>query len=256
MSSAPPHFTVIPDDSYFSLEHSGQSGRSRLVVLAPDDPYYHLVRDKFIEGWRHADRPRPPVRAVLKILSTNESLNVYKKYRAKVAAEINDRKAKNQGNQKLLFHGTNRYCRVAENPDKVRICELSECSLCSIIRHSFNIEKSGNKHSFRRFGKGIYTTTCSSKADDYSFTGAKKFNWRVMLACRVVVGRPLIRRQDDTELTAPPPGYHSAMFQVIGKPGENLNYHETVVYDDDAIRPAFVVVYGEKQQEESSCVVC
>lgn len=154
--------TVIPDDSYFSLERSGQSGRSRLVALATNDPYYHLVRDKFIEGWGHADKARPPVRAVLKILSPNDSLDAYKRYRERVAAGINDQKAKNQGNQKLLFHGTNRYCGIAENPDKIRVCDLSECSLCSIIRTSFNINKSGDKHSFRRFGKGIYTTTCAS----------------------------------------------------------------------------------------------
>ena len=28
-------------------------------------------------------------------------------------------------------------------------------------------------------------------------------------------------------------------------PGVDLNYGETVVYDNDAIRPAFLVVYGE-----------
>lgn len=33
--------------------------------------------------------------------------------------------------------------------------------------------------------------------------------------------------------------------QVIGEPGVDLNYEETVVYTNDAIRPAYVVVYGE-----------
>ena len=33
--------------------------------------------------------------------------------------------------------------------------------------------------------------------------------------------------------------------QVIGEPGMDLNYEETVVYDNDAIRPAFLVVYGD-----------
>ena len=33
--------------------------------------------------------------------------------------------------------------------------------------------------------------------------------------------------------------------QVIGEPGVDLNYEETVVYDNDAIRPAFLVVYGD-----------
>ena len=33
--------------------------------------------------------------------------------------------------------------------------------------------------------------------------------------------------------------------QVLGVPGEDLNYEETVVYNNDAIRPAFLVVYGD-----------
>ena len=33
--------------------------------------------------------------------------------------------------------------------------------------------------------------------------------------------------------------------QVIGEPGVDLNYEETVVYDNNAIRPAFLVVYGD-----------
>jgi hypothetical protein len=30
----------------------------------------------------------------------------------------------------------------------------------------------------------------------------------------------------------------------MGEPGGDLNYEETVVYRNDAIRPAYVIVYG------------
>jgi ADP-ribose pyrophosphatase YjhB (NUDIX family) len=33
------------------------------------------------------------------------------------------------------------------------------------------------------------------------------------------------------------------MMQIYGVPGGHLNYDETVVYRNDAIRPAFVLVY-------------
>jgi hypothetical protein len=33
--------------------------------------------------------------------------------------------------------------------------------------------------------------------------------------------------------------------QILGVPGEDLNYEETVVYNNDAIRPAFLIVYGD-----------
>lgn len=32
--------------------------------------------------------------------------------------------------------------------------------------------------------------------------------------------------------------------QVVGVPGADLNYGETVVYSNDAIRPAYLVIYA------------
>ncbi|KAG6910260.1 hypothetical protein DXG01_012071 [Tephrocybe rancida] len=78
------------------------------------------------------------------------------------------------------------------------------------------------------------------EADDYVVNGTEKATYRVMLASRVVVGNPYRRHRNGTRLIAPPPGYHS----IVGEPGIDLNYPETVVYDNDAIRPAFLVVYG------------
>ena len=48
----------------------------------------------------------------------------------------------------------------------------------------------------------------------------------------------LILLTPDLGLTEPPR-------QVLGVPGEDLNYEETVVYNNDAIRPAFLIVYGD-----------
>jgi hypothetical protein len=46
-------------------------------------------------------------------------------------------------------------------------------------------------------------------------------------------------------------GIDSSIPQLIGEPGEDLNYQEHVVYDNDAIRPAYLVVYGEAPEEHS-----
>jgi hypothetical protein len=65
---------------------------------------------------------------------------------------------------------------------------------------------------------------------------------------------------DTTNLKEPPSGYHSVrvcdarggiqgptfFLQITGEPGVNLNYEETVVYDNDAIRPAYLIVYGDE----------
>ena len=37
--------------------------------------------------------------------------------------------------------------------------------------------------------------------------------------------------------------------QVFGEPGGDLNYEETVVYNNDAIRPAYLVVYGQPPRQ-------
>lgn len=84
-----------------------------------------------------------------------------------------------------------------------------------------------------------------------------------MLANRVVLGKPRKQQENAEHLTEPPKGYHSVrqsvlslvhslnfLLQVIGKPGLELNYPETVVYDNDAIRPAFLIVYGNSEPSE------
>ena len=42
-----------------------------------------------------------------------------------------------------------------------------------------------------------------------------------------------------------------SILKVIGKPGGDLNYEETVVYNNDAIRPAFLIVYGDTPLAET-----
>lgn len=87
--------------------------------------------------------------------------------------------------------------------------------------------------------------------------GDEDSNLRVLLVTRVVVGNPHRLQENATSLVEPPSGYHSVCMtvdslwmaltisQIIGEPGIDLNYEETVVYDNDAIRPAFLVVYGD-----------
>ncbi|CCM06411.1 uncharacterized protein FIBRA_08672 [Fibroporia radiculosa] len=60
-----------------------------------------------------------------------------------------------------------------------------------------------------------------------------------LLLNRVALGRPGRMVHNFTNLTAPPPGYDS----VAGEPGFDLNYEECVVYNDDAIRPNYLIVY-------------
>jgi hypothetical protein len=43
----------------------------------------------------------------------------------------------------------------------------------------------------------------------------------------------------------------SQTLQLLGEPGEDLNYQEHVVYRNDAIRPAYLVVYRDVPDHDS-----
>ncbi|KAF8972246.1 hypothetical protein BDZ97DRAFT_1783891 [Flammula alnicola] len=240
----------------FSFDHPDNQGygkSKRLKLLSSGDSHFSTIEKLFHKGWKHPKKSKPKIHAIFKILSPDSTLKPYHQYRALVTSSPALRsRTKNPANEQFLFHGTNRYCRLAEDGSRVRLCNLSKCHLCSILRNSFDVRKCGTKHKFRRFGTGIYTSSCSSKADDYTLNGDESSTLRVLLVSRVIVGNPHKRRQNATGMTEPPCGYHSAShFSVIGEPGVDLNYEETVVYDNDAIRPAFLVVYGDMPETKS-----
>ena len=72
------------------------------------------------------------------------------------------------GNQQRRWHGTNRECGLGEN-GRNSFCHSAQCSLCCIIRTSFDLSHSGKK-SGSRFGPGIYTSSTSSKFVGHSRT--------------------------------------------------------------------------------------
>ncbi|KAJ7145071.1 hypothetical protein C8R43DRAFT_1088757 [Mycena crocata] len=211
---------------------------TRLVALNPQDSTYVQLEKHFQDAWTHPKKPKPQVHAIFEIVLTEENLISYLRYRALVELSRVPRHA----NEQLLFHGTNRRCLLGDARKKMRPCALSECLLCSIIRNSFDVTKCGKRHRFRRFGTGIYTTACSSKADDY-FTGVPESPFRAVLVNRVVVGNPMNRRHNAQHLTEFTKRL-SLFRQVVGLPGADLNYGETVVYTNDAIRPAYLIIYA------------
>jgi len=208
-----------------------------LIPLTPRDPEYSLVERPFCKGWKHANKQKPTVRAIFRVWSSQESEKSYQNYLDTVQRSLPGRKLEKI--QKFLFHGTNRACLLGEDGHNT-LCASSDCSVCSIIRNSFDIRKTGTRYIFQRFGSGIYTTSCSSKADDYSSNLHEGATFRVLLMGRVVVGNAFKTRKNHTTCTGLSHPYHS----LIGEPGVHLNYEETVVFSNDAIRPAYLVVYG------------
>ncbi|KAG8954506.1 hypothetical protein FRC04_011834 [Tulasnella sp. 424] len=86
----------------------------------------------------------------------------------------------------------------------------------------------------------LVETYCAYRADDYT-SNYWASQYKVMLVARVMLGRGFKLQLTTTDLKGPPKGYHS----VIGEVGLSLNYDEQVVFKDEAIRPAYVIVYRQ-----------
>jgi len=101
------------------------------------------------------------------------------------------------------------------------------CPLCCILRMSFRVAL-GNPSG--GFGQGIYTSSASNKAASYSPNGA-------MLLTKMVLGRVRYVAQFN-EVMSCPRGYNSVVFDRM-----NGQLNETVVYNDSAIRPVFLIIF-------------
>ncbi|KAF7357340.1 PARP catalytic domain-containing protein [Mycena sanguinolenta] len=195
--------------------------RPRLMVaLSPQDPTYIRLENHFQDGWTHPNKPKPQVHAIFSIRLDTQLSSCF------------------------FMEPVEAVCWATRKQGRNYV-KKSDCLLCSVIRNSFDVSKCGKRHRFCRFGAGIYTTACSSKADDY-FIGVPESPFRAVLVNRVVVGNPLIQQYNAEEITELPYGYHS----VAGVPGGDLNYEETVVYNNDAIRPAYLIVYSAHQPSD------
>ncbi|KAJ6451450.1 ADP-ribosylation [Mycena sanguinolenta] len=209
-----------------TASNSTNTGTQNLQLI-PAGPVFNSVSYQFSTSWRHTDRPRPRVRYVYKITHVNaDSESTHQAY------------AKRIGNEQKLWHATARRCKLGDGGQGLQLCSDTQCSLCQILRTGF--KKKFSLHS-GMFGKGIYTSTTSSKAAGYS-QNSRASKYKAMLLNNVVVGRAYETNKAMVGSTAPPKGFDS----VCGLPGSALKYDETCVYDDDAIRPTYLILYDAK----------
>ncbi|KAG1759309.1 ADP-ribosylation [Suillus occidentalis] len=200
---------------------------------------FKSVADQFKTSWRH-QTPCPTVRRVHKVIASPASIAKYEAYRAAVEGRGNFVAAgRSAGNENRRWHGTTRECNLGDNGN-CTLCSSQTCSLCCILRTSYNLNLFGKKTGWGRFGHGIYTSSTSSKSNDYS-TNVIPSRLKAILLNKVVVGKGYKMTQDNTSLTAPPTGYDSVLAEVVN--GGSLNYDELVCYTNDAIRPSYMVMY-------------
>ncbi|KIO25035.1 hypothetical protein M407DRAFT_76194, partial [Tulasnella calospora MUT 4182] len=194
------------------------------------------VHKLFKRGWKHPDKAFPDVQRIFAVVLPNHLERPYLTYKGRLERSSGDSGV----NEKLVFHGTPRHCRLGDGDNFTNLCKKTTCSLCIILRYSFSVERAGTApdRNFLRFGHGIYTSSVSSKADDYTNDHSNSPH-RVVLVARAALGKSKVLRRNTQNLRSPPSGYDS----VLGEVGYDLNYDEQVLYRDDAIRPAYIITY-------------
>jgi len=235
--------SVYPESKYCSRKHRDAATAPGLVELSAVEPKHQDVSTQFKQKWLHArHKPVPPIYKIYQVTMPKSVQDQYDSYKRQIGIS----RTLPEGNQQRRFHGTTRACCLGEN-GLTLLCQSKDCSLCSILRDSFKLTFAGTQTPWKngskgRFGAGIYTSATSSKSDDYSKNRglAGAFGHKAMLLNKVVVGSTIKLTKSNSDLRAPP-GDHDS---VIGEPGGSLNYDELIVYDDRAIIPAYLILYG------------
>ncbi|KAH9992440.1 ADP-ribosylation [Russula vinacea] len=208
------------------------SGAAVILEVPSGNEMHQQVVQQFTQQWKHPTQV-PTVIKLWRIYADQTVLDRFSNYQR----GVENSRGIPGGNTRRRFHGTVRECCLGDTSSENALCRLTTCNLCRIIQSSFQLAKAGQRTNFGRFGAGIYTSATSSKANDYSFGSASPN--KAMLVNDVVMGKVVKLTRTDTSLGQPPHGFDA----VIGEPGGDLNYDECVVYNNDAIRPSFLVIY-------------
>lgn len=211
--------------------------RPGIIEIPESHKEFEDVSEQFDRQWRHKVAKKKVKKVYFVILDRQQMAN-YNAHKEKVESN-NHTSASRQMVEMKMWHGTARICLLG-NPGNTQLCEDAGCGVCGIIESSFDLGLYKGTTGWGRFGRAIYSSATSSKAATYS-KSPRVSTLNAMLLATVVVGNPEILYQDSPDRTQPSPGYDS----VLGKPGGGgrLNYDECVVYTNDAIRPAYLVMY-------------
>ncbi|KAK7689602.1 hypothetical protein QCA50_007394 [Cerrena zonata] len=203
-----------------------------MLDLDTNDKQFLNVSNQFLDAWKHPSEV-PNIFKIWKIYNKKSDNDRFERYRLLIERKT----GLANGNTCRRWHGTKRGCTLGDTSNRTSFCcsddDDDSCCVCPIIQRSFKLEKSGTRYTFGRFGRGIYTSATSSKADSYVQQNCFSI-YKAMFLSDVVMGKTAKMKRDNTVLTEPPQGYDS----VVGEPGLALNYDESIVYKDDAIRPA------------------
>ncbi|CAM8883416.1 unnamed protein product [Rhodiola kirilowii] len=213
-----------------------QAVRHAVSELGPEDTSRNIVEIIFQSSWQKKQTPVCKIDRILKVQNTPKTISNFESYRESIKSKANKTLKKHQrciadGNELLRFHSTTLQCSLGLN-GSTNLCDsISKCTVCSVIRNGFRLSE-----------KGILTTATSGRADDKIedelLGGGRRMEVRenpkkrAMLVCRVIAGR--VKRENSEEFDSVSDGLETY-----------LSLDELYVFDQKAILPCFVVIYGE-----------
>jgi len=236
---------LAPADDRVERVFLGSSGDYSASLLTKRHPQLAAVKAQFLSEWRKSVATGGRV-LVQRVYAVRNPPQIYERFRAHSRAV---------GNVQHLFHGTQQAEGCGFGSDLgAAPCDARDCRLCNILRTSFSLRHAGSvaarPAANQRYGAGLYFSACSGKANDYASDRVLHGKvWGAIFLCKVAVGTSY-ETEDDFTLDGfpaaadgagelPPPGFDS----VCGVVGRRLNYPETVVYDERACVPSFLVIY-------------
>ncbi|CAM9649973.1 unnamed protein product [Pylaiella littoralis] len=209
--------TVSLDDPGNPIRLNTPSPQLNFELNFLDDvcPEYGSLLANFVSNWKHK-KPTEGV-SVVSVIKITMPVDVSNRHEAYKEERV-------VSNVCRRYHGTSRSdgCRfhVGES-----MCLRQDCALCSICQVGFklgaNVGHSPVKHAKTRYGRGIYFSSVSGKANDFAKRTAEVDRRQVgspkvrfMLVADVVAGESFVTTETNFQhLASPPQGYDS----VVGK---------------------------------------
>eukprot|EP00904_Undaria_pinnatifida_P004314 jgi/Undpi1/13884/HiC_scaffold_9.g03535.m1 len=212
-----------------------------LYVLVEAHPEYKPLQEQFISSWKHR--------------KTAHRISVARIIRIQVQADVRKRHEEYKRiapNTRRCFHGTSCSAECGSDmPCFATTSVLGSCCMCSICIDGFKIhgyvgrsKSRGSRQEWLQYGKGVYFSGSSGKANDFAASTKKRAGnnkmVRRMLVADVVVGTAFRTfRSRLPEEWCPPLGYNS----VVAEVGPCVNYDQLVVYNEAAALPTHIIEY-------------
>ncbi|CAE6348466.1 unnamed protein product, partial [Rhizoctonia solani] len=164
-----------PESTFCSMQCRGRAMNQdpSIIYLPAQHVLYADVADKFMREWKPNKGPRPQIRSIYLVTWKKSLCEAFWSYKRGIESQGSFHGRPNKrgipmsaGNEKKLFCGAQRACRLGEDSNNMRPCTNSMCKLCETLRLGFKPYldlKRRNHHGGVRLGPAIYSSNTPSK---------------------------------------------------------------------------------------------